>query len=159
ELTRRSAFVRRGEADVLALLGDDGAEFLQGQVTNDVERLAEGEGCYAALLTPKGKIRGDMRVLRTPDALVVVTEPASLQAVRHTIETYRIGFLFKLEDRSSDSQLVSLIGPDARAALAAIAAGSPTPGGTEHDNAVVALEGGSSALAITTDLGVDLVLP
>ena len=49
----------------IAVLGPDGAEYLQGQLTNDVEALGVGEGQYAALLDRKGHMQADMRVLRT----------------------------------------------------------------------------------------------
>ncbi len=53
---------------VVSVAGADAAGFLQGLLTNDVERLEPGEACYAALLTPQGKILFDMIVVRTPDA-------------------------------------------------------------------------------------------
>src|SRR5687767_3607347 len=59
------ALVDRSERGKLALTGSQAAEFLNGQVTNDVEALAPDEGLYAAFLTPKGKMLGDLRVLRT----------------------------------------------------------------------------------------------
>jgi folate-binding protein YgfZ len=55
--------VDRSERGKLALTGSEAKEFLQGQVTNDVEALSEGEGCYAAFLDHKGKMQGDLRVL------------------------------------------------------------------------------------------------
>ena len=45
----------------------EAAEYLQGQLTNDVEALTPGEGCYAALLDRKGHMQADMRVLRLGD--------------------------------------------------------------------------------------------
>ena len=54
---------RSGRAKLL-IVGDDAAEYLQGQLTNDIEALGPGEGCYAALLDRKGHIQSDMRVLR-----------------------------------------------------------------------------------------------
>ncbi len=53
---------------VVSVAGADAAGFLQGLLTNDVERLEPGEAGYAALLTPQGKILFDMIVVRTPDA-------------------------------------------------------------------------------------------
>src|ERR1700761_784938 len=58
--------VREGRT-VIAVTGPDGAEYLQGQLTNDVEALAVGEGQYAALLDRKGHMQTDMRVLRVAD--------------------------------------------------------------------------------------------
>jgi folate-binding protein YgfZ len=51
---------------VLSVSGEDATTFLQGLLTNDVERLAPGEARYAALLTPQGKILFDMIVVRAP---------------------------------------------------------------------------------------------
>ncbi len=53
--------------------GEDAAGFLQGLLTNDVERLAPGEARYAALLSPQGKILFDMLVVRTPDRRIGAT--------------------------------------------------------------------------------------
>jgi hypothetical protein len=49
---------------VISVSGADAAGFLQGLLTNDVERLEPGEARYAALLTPQGKILFDMIVVR-----------------------------------------------------------------------------------------------
>ena len=57
---------RPGRAKLL-VGGPDAAEYLQGQLTNDIETLGPGEGCYAALLDRKGHIQSDMRVLRPSD--------------------------------------------------------------------------------------------
>ena len=51
---------------VLSVSGADATSFLQGLLTNDVERLAPGEARYAALLTPQGKVLFDMIAVRAP---------------------------------------------------------------------------------------------
>src|SRR5277367_5433955 len=51
---------------LIRVSGEDATSFLQGLLTNDVERLAPGEARYAALLTPQGKILFDMIVVRAP---------------------------------------------------------------------------------------------
>ena len=55
---------RPGRA-VFEVAGGEAADFLQGQVSNDVEALEPGQGCYATLLNHKGKIRTDLRALRS----------------------------------------------------------------------------------------------
>src|SRR5215213_4990599 len=68
ELLREAVgLVDRSYRGKLRLTGGEAADYLQGQVTNDVEALAPGSGCYAALLTPKGQIVADMRLLRATD--------------------------------------------------------------------------------------------
>jgi folate-binding protein YgfZ len=51
---------------VVSVSGEDATGFLQGLLTNDVERLGPGEARYGALLTPQGKILFDMIVVRAP---------------------------------------------------------------------------------------------
>jgi len=51
---------------VIRVGGEDATGFLQGLLTNDVERLHPSEARYAALLTPQGKILFDMIVVRAP---------------------------------------------------------------------------------------------
>jgi len=67
-----------GRAEI-AVAGKDRVTFLQGLVTNDVKRLAPGEGCAAAFLTPKGKLLAELVVLAAPEELIV-DAPAELAA-------------------------------------------------------------------------------
>ncbi|HKO27601.1 MAG TPA: folate-binding protein, partial [Solirubrobacteraceae bacterium] len=80
-ITEICGVLDRSERGKLALSGGDAASFLQGQVSNDVEGLAPGGGCYAAFLTPKGKMLGDVRILATSDELLLDTERVALQAL------------------------------------------------------------------------------
>src|SRR5258708_19848321 len=84
-LTEEVALVDRSERGKLALTGPEGKAFLSGQVTNDIDALEPGEGCYAALLTPKGKMLGDLRVLDAATELWLDTERLALQALFDTI--------------------------------------------------------------------------
>ena len=77
---------------MLLIGGPDGAEYLQGQLTNDVEALEPGDGQYAALLDRKGHMQADMRVLRAEaEEILVDTEAEALAAARRHLEMYSIG--------------------------------------------------------------------
>jgi folate-binding protein YgfZ len=66
---------------VISVSGADATGFLQGLLTNDVERLAPGQARYAALLTPQGKILFDMIVVRAHgDAPSYLIDCAAAQA-------------------------------------------------------------------------------
>ncbi len=54
---------RLDDRAVIALTGPEAKPFLQGLITNDVERLAPERPLYAALLTPQGKILFDFLVV------------------------------------------------------------------------------------------------
>ena len=155
-MNRAAAFVRRPQPGVLALAGDDAAEFLQGQLTNDIEALQPGDGCYAALLTPKGKIRADMLVTCTADALLIVTAAPLVPLLQHTIDTFRIGYFFTSEDRTQGTALVGVIGPSARETVAQAIGDAPRD--AEGANAVTDTPDGP-LIAIRTQLGVNVLGP
>jgi tRNA-modifying protein YgfZ len=149
ELLRESAgLVDRSARAKIRLTGSEAAEFLQGQVTNDVEGLAPGQGCYAALLSHKGKMRADMRILRGADWIWLDSEPFAREGLLKTFRMYSIGRDVNAEDATDAYAILSLIGPDARAALDA----APPP--EEH-----AFVEGRLGLYVATDVGVDLVCP
>jgi folate-binding protein YgfZ len=150
-LTAGAGLVDRSEMGKLALSGDQAAEMLNGQVSNDVEALAAGTGCYAALLTNKGKMLGDLRVLHTGDELLLVTERSALQALFDQLRRGMIGWRAELHKRTLERGLLSLIGPRARA----VAGASELPAG-EHANAWADVAG-ARVLLVATDLGVDVV--
>ena len=135
----------------LALTGPEAKAFLHGQVTNDVEGLQPGEGCYAAFLTHKAKMQGDLRVLNTGDELWLDTERATLQPLFTMINRYKLGSELELHKRTLQQGLLSLIGPDARTI-----AGAETLREREHSNAAGEIDG-IPLLMVATDVGVDLV--
>jgi tRNA-modifying protein YgfZ len=145
-LTDRAGLADRSARGKLLLTGADAPEFLQGQVSNDVEALEPGEGCYATFLTHKGKMRGDMRILRGEDWLWIDTEPETLAALARTVQMYSIGRDVSHRDATSERAILSLIGPAAGGALDA------EPPGFEHSH----IEG-EHGLYVTTDLGVDVI--
>jgi folate-binding protein YgfZ len=143
--------VDRSERGKLALTGTEAKSYLTGQVTNDIEGLEPGTGCYAAFLTHKGKMQGDLRVLNLGHELLLDTERPALQALFNLIRRSTIGFDAELHKRTVERGLLSLIGPDARAV-----AGADALPDSEHANALVDIDG-TAAVAVVTDVGIDLV--
>src|SRR3954463_10191113 len=139
----------RSERGKLALTGADAKTFLAGQITNDTESLTPGHGIYAALLTHKGKMLADLRVLDLGDELWLDTERVSLQALFDTIRRAKIGYDLELHKRTLQQSLFSLLGPRSREVAGADAAGLGT---AEHDNVRSPL-----GVLVTTDLGIDVI--
>jgi folate-binding protein YgfZ len=148
-LTEDVGLVDRSDRGKLALTGPEAKAFLNGQVTNDVEALEPGAGVYAALLTNKGKMLGDLRVIDTSAELWIDTERVALQTLFDTIRRGTVGWQVELHKRTLQQALLSLVGP-----RAAEAVGGPV--GPEHANRIAEL-GGAQALLIATDAGVDVV--
>src|ERR1700760_2199001 len=117
--TEACGLLDRSERGKLALTGAGAKEFLQGQVSNDVEALVPGTGCYAAFLTPKGKMLGDLRILDAGHELLLDTERSALQELFNMIRRFKIGYDVELHKRTLESGLLSLIGPRAAAVAGA----------------------------------------
>ena len=62
-LRHGAAVVDRADRGLIAVGGADRAEYLQGQLTNDIAALGDGAACYSAHLTPQGRLIADMEVL------------------------------------------------------------------------------------------------
>src|SRR3954447_26797177 len=140
--------VDRSYRGKLRLTGSEAADYLQGQVTNDVEALEPGAGCYAALLTAKGQIVADMRVLRGADFFWLDMEPRSVAPMLRNAQMYSIGRDVRTDDVTAAYAILSLIGPAARESLDA------TPAGEEH-----AWVEGEHGMYVATDVGVDVICP
>ncbi len=150
QLREECGLLERSARGKLRLSGAEAAEFLQGQLTNDVEALEPGTGCYSALLDRKGHMQADMRVLALADgAIWIDTEAVALEAVRRHLDTYKIGREVELEDLTSSRAIIGLIGP-ASGSVAGVAAGP------EHSQRTVTL-GGAECVAVATAGGLDLI--
>ncbi len=159
-LLRGCGLLDRSDRGKLALTGSEAAEFLNGQVTNELADLAPGEGRYAAFLTHKGKMLGDLRILApatlSTDAapraeLLLDTERCALQSLFDMIRRFKVGYAVEVHKRTLERGLLSLIGP-----LAPSIAGAGDIPAAEHSNAWVEIDGIPS-LAVRTDVGIDLI--
>jgi folate-binding protein YgfZ len=111
-ITESAGLLDRSARGKLDVTGPDAAEYLQGQVTNDVLELEPGRACYAALLDPKAHIEADMRVFRAaPSEFWLDTEPHALDALLAHLRMYKIGRQVEIADRTSDRAILSLLGP------------------------------------------------
>jgi folate-binding protein YgfZ len=139
----------RGAIDVL---GPDGAEYLQGQLTNDVEALGVGEGQYAALLDRKGHMQTDLRVLRVgEDAILLDTEPQTKDAALRHLTMYSIGRDVQVGDATAERVFISLIGPRA----AEIAGTPPLPEFANEATKLASVD----VVAVGTPGGIDVLFP
>src|SRR4051794_17242850 len=152
QLREECGLLDRSGRGGIAVVGPDGAEYLQGQLTNDIESIAVGEGQYAALLDRKGHMQTDMRVPRpATEEILLDFEPAARAAVLRHLTMYSVGRDVQVVDSTEERAIVSLIGPRA----AEIAATPPLP---EFANEMASVAG-IPVLAVGTPQGIDLFLP
>ncbi len=101
----------------LCLTGADRARFLHGQVTNDVKRLQVGEGCYAALITAKGKMQSDLNIYCLKDELLLDFEPGLAETVSQRLEKYIIADDVQVVNVAPHYGVLSVQGPKAEALI------------------------------------------
>jgi folate-binding protein YgfZ len=150
-LREEAGYVARDRA-MLTVGGEDAAEYLQGQLTNDIEALEPETGCYAALLNPKGHLESDMRVLRLANGEIWLDlDPAPAPAVLKHLRTYSIGREVEIDDVGERWAIKALIGP--RAGELSGSEGL----GPEHAQRFRNWDG-IDVLAVATDVGIDLIV-
>jgi folate-binding protein YgfZ len=119
-LTTTAGVLDLGARGRLCLLGADRANFLHGQVTNDIKRLATGRGCRALLVTNKGRIQGDLDVWNLGDELLLDFEPGETDRVRGRLEKFLVADDVQIVDVTPHYGLLSVQGPHAAEVVAAL---------------------------------------
>src|SRR5436190_3032756 len=149
-LREEAGFLPRTRAAVI-VRGLDAAEYLQGQLTNDIEGIEREQGCYAALLDRKGHLAADMRVLHLENGEIWLDlESGPAAALLKHLRTYSIGRDVEVEDVTERWATTSLIGPRA-GELAGFEGLRP-----EHAQRFRDWDG-VEVLAVATDVGLDLI--
>ena len=107
---------RLEDRGVLSVSGEDATSFLQGLLTNDVERLQPSEARYGALLTPQGKILFDMIVARAaggekPSYLIDCTATQAADLAKR-LSFYKLRAKVAIADVSADRAVAAFWGDE-----------------------------------------------
>ena len=100
---------------ILTVSGPEARPFLQGLVTNDVERLKDGL-VYAALLTPQGKLRADFFLVPEDGAILIDVSSHWADNLEKALTLYRLRSKVTLE--RTDRNVARGIGPAPEGAFA-----------------------------------------
>ncbi len=116
----------------LRITGSDATRWLNGMVTNSVQALAPGEGCYNFLLNAQGRILADLTVYREidpaePASFLLETGNSQLETVRTHLDHFIIMDDVELVPSASNEQTVLLLGTEAPELLHAYYASSKGP--------------------------------
>jgi folate-binding protein YgfZ len=114
-----AAIAERDWFGVVKLTGAERASWLQGMVTNEVEKLGPGSGCYAAHLTAQGKMVAHMYVLADQDALWLSLERAVIPKLLAAFDKLLIMEDVQMADVSDQYSILGVLGPKAPATLEA----------------------------------------
>jgi folate-binding protein YgfZ len=101
----------------ISLTGDDRVRWLNGMVTNNIRDLATGQGVYAFLLNPQGRILGDLYAYNRGESLLLDTDRSQVEKMLATFEHYIIMDDVEVAEVSEKLTALGVAGPRARAAL------------------------------------------
>ena len=140
------AIAPRGQ---VAVAGPERAAFLQGLLTNDIASLVPGHGCYAAWLTPQGRMLCDLHVLESGDMMLLDVPAADVTAIADRLEQFH--FSEDVQIATLDTlRSVWIHGPEA----ARLLGHAEYNGWLQYENARTDLAGVSVVVARVDQLGV-----
>ncbi len=123
------------ERGLLAISGEDRVAFLQGLVSNDVNRVSSTRSLYAGLLTPQGKYLFDFMMVEHEDSLLLDCEAHRLEALRKRLAIYRLRSRVDLADVTGSWQVHAAWGGEALATLGL--SGEPGTTVRRHDGVAI----------------------
>ncbi|HEX6939277.1 MAG TPA: aminomethyltransferase family protein [Longimicrobiales bacterium] len=160
---RGAGLADRADRVPLRVYGRDPVKMIQGLVTNDVAGAPEGQGVYAAMLTPKGKMVADVRIFRRPGGeLWMDVDAAALEGVLAHLRKYVPPLFARVEELGSRLHVLGVYGPRSRDVLAR-ALGAAPPAGMADEAVAEQRFDGAEVLVVRTgyvgEEGYDVFVP
>ena len=154
-LREKAALIDVSGRGKIKATGEDRVRFLHAMLTNHIEQLQPGQGCYAFLLNAQGRIQADVEVFCFPDHFLLDTEPETREKLYSLLDNYIIADDVTLEDVTAEWATLAVEGPQAASVLAG--AGIPAP---KEDHGVGEWEDGvAAAVSLTGQPGFRIFVP
>jgi tRNA-modifying protein YgfZ len=155
-----AAVFDRSSRGKIAVAGGDRRTYLHAMLTNDIATLQGGSGCYAAYLTPQGRMIADMRVLELGDMVLLDLDGAAAPAVLQKLDQFVFGEDVQFGDLGAAFGRLSVAGPVAAHLVSSVLQGVPgtaegeLAGWPEFRNVRAAFQGQMVLLVASRELGV-----
>jgi len=109
---------RLAHLGVIRFAGPDAVTFLQGQVSNDTRRLAEGRCVLAAYSTPQGRVLAVLNLMPHSSGVLAVLPRELVAPTVERLRKFVLRAKVKLEDVSEELFVVGALGAEAQGAEA-----------------------------------------
>ncbi len=97
---------------ILSVSGADSLAFLQGIVTNDMEKVSSTKAIYAAILTPQGKYLHDFFVTKAKDRYLIDCPISQTAELTKRLKMYRLRADVEIDDQSEQHRVLSIVNHD-----------------------------------------------
>jgi folate-binding protein YgfZ len=151
-----AAFIERSARGRLLVSGHDRASYLQGLLTNDMVALKAGEGCYAAYLTPQGRMISDLWVYELGDVILMSLPGDVKDAVLAKLDQFIFSEDVQLGDVTDTFGQIAVVGPESARVVGTLLDDSPVVRLTalgEHGNIRGVITGQPAIVTRMTDIG------
>ena len=129
---REDAGVVAGQHEALRVHGSDAISFLQGLLTQEIEDAPVGSVLRSMLLTPRGKLRSLLWLLRGDDEVIVVVDDGLGESVSQDLRRFKIRIDATIEE---PEPVFEVWGPQGHRVLKE--AGVATPEGWARSGATI----------------------
>jgi folate-binding protein YgfZ len=152
-LRHGAGLIDRSGLGRILVTGADRRSYLQGLLTNDVEALTPGTGCYAAMLTAQGRMMTDMRVLELGDRILLDVPRQVTTAIRDHLDRFVFAEDVQVEDVTAARAEIGIYGPGAWDVLVKAGTGGEAPSSL-FDQTRVPVAGADAIVVRSDDAGV-----
>jgi len=128
EMVSGCAIYDLGWRTKIELTGKDRVRWLNGMVTNNIRDLAAGRGVYAFVLTPQGRILGDLYAYNRGESLLVDTDQSQAPKLLEIFRRYIIMDKVELNNLSDKLTAIGITGPKSREVLRRVGFDAPQLG-------------------------------
>jgi folate-binding protein YgfZ len=160
----RAGLIDRSDRGKIVVAGNDHAPFLHAMLTNDIAALKPGTGCYAALLTPQGRLITDVRVIELGDMALLDMHRSVARPFIEKMDQFIFSEDVRLGDLSEAFDEIRVVGPEAARVVAEalreasgehdLPSAGDLAGFAEFRSLRLPVRGNVAVLAATRDAGV-----
>src|SRR5579864_766187 len=123
---QRAAWIDRSARGRIVVSGKDRASYLQGLLTNDIVALTAGTGCYAAYLTPQGRMISDLWVYELGDVILLeLPDIETKNVVLAKLDQFIFSEDVQLGDVTDVFAQIAVVGPASSQVVGALLGDSP----------------------------------
>ena len=152
----RAAWTDRSSRGRIVVSGVDRRSYLQGLLTNDIEALNPGTGCYAAYLTAQGRMIADLWVYELGDVILLAMNGELKETLLARLDQFIFGEDVQLGDVTAAFAEIGIVGPQAAVLVSRVLTGVSAETLTalpEHGNLRATFDGAPAIVTRTSDVG------
>ncbi len=97
---------------LLNIEGEDRHTFLQGLITNDINKVNQHQAIYACMLTPQGKFLFDFFIYKIRERLVLEVEKSRAEELKSHLGMYKLRSKVEIKDISNEYEIYAVLGKD-----------------------------------------------